>query len=727
MGVIAALMVVPIAATAVDAPSLRILDDREQTISSRLTVCFYQGLTTACIDRPPYRLPGSLSTFESLTIEGPEHGPIAITRQSLRVANDGTYRVSLPRKARLLVQNLPVRPLTASLYRTDDLTFRKPSVRSDRLPPEGARVPSGEYVLSLSDGVHAPQLQLFKGQPGSTHTIRYNPRPGWSVLTRSVSRNGRKALPTRVQALVSAPDGTERVIGTAEAGRNGLAILQGLAEHYVKIRLTANGYLPDVLPAVMASPGAFTFRDALMTRGGEVMARVHLDGVPARGARCQILEARAGADGKPLPPLSESRVREDGTCLSNRIREGSLLLRVLPVEAPHGVDRLITIGDERTAHVDVELESILVLGRVSRGNRPERGAVVQISNTTDAAQESSGRNVRSAPAEAITNEDGSYEAVLWTAGQYFFVVRAGGIQAPGALRVAEIPSNGARVDFQLHQDDLTGQVLDQDDRPVPAASVHLTFDRRDHLLSDTEPNGRFRFPLPGPGHAQLEATKRGYERSAIVELAIGEGPPPPVVLKLPKLESIKGKVALPSGAPAVNVGVASYAVSPGRPSTSLASVLTDSQGTFEIPRAIGGVTRLFVTGAGCPLMAVDLPDDAEEQLLRCAGAAAGLDLLMTDPRGRPLPNETIILRWAGKVIPRELLQAHQRLLGLSAHTDGTGRLPLVGLPDGPYDLFSGAGSSEETISGGLTYGFLISTSLSLNRTTELEIQMQPVR
>lgn len=96
-------------------------------------------------------------------------------------------------------------------------------------------------------------------------------------------------------------------------------------------------------------------------------------------------------------------------------------------------------------------------------------------------------------------------------------------------------------------------------------------------------------------------------------------------------------------------------------------------------------------------------------------------LTFRDGEGRPLPNQTVLLRRDGVVLPQEALAQHLGAFGLPAASDGGGRLALVGLAPGAYDVFLAGGSSAASVAAGLPHGFLTSAPLAPLTTTELEV------
>ena len=87
---------------------LRLLDDRGKPIAEPVKVCLYRRLETSCLERSPYEVPSSMY-FESLTAEGPAHGPINVNRSDLAHAGPSDLSVRIARKGFLTIEGLPGR------------------------------------------------------------------------------------------------------------------------------------------------------------------------------------------------------------------------------------------------------------------------------------------------------------------------------------------------------------------------------------------------------------------------------------------------------------------------------------------------------------------------------------------------------------------------------------------------------------------------------------------
>jgi hypothetical protein len=147
-------------------------------------------------------------------------------------------------------------------------------------------------------------------------------------------------------------------------------------------------------------------------------------------------------------------------------------------------------------------------------------------------------------------------------------------------------------------------------------------------------------------------------------------------------------------------------------------VTTDAEGRFELPLSEGG-TRVFATGTGCPLVVFELPPGSTEPTLACPQAPAALVIDVRDPDGLVVAGQGILLRSGRAVIPHRVLATHLARLGLPSASDGSGRLYLVGLAPGAYEVFLADETSEEALTAGLAAGLLSSVHLAPLSTTEL--------
>lgn len=704
-------------------PHFSLVDDRGEAVRDQVRLCLSKELTTSCFEGPPFAIPPALAPFDSVTVEGPRHGPAQAHRNELALTPEGGYRLVIPRKAELTVRNLPAEPLAVSLYLVDDPAFRKPAFRQERVKAASLYVPAGSYVASLSSGRRAPDLHRLEAPPGTSRSLDYHSREGWSLVVRVQSAADRLALAGARVERAAAGDGARArgAGGGAETDASGIALLSGITDWISAAVVHHPGFVDSPLYGLTASPGSFTLRDVEMRRGGTLLARVRLDGRAAVGARCLVLDlpAFAGAAAEPAP-LAETRSDVEGLCAFRRLAEGSYWVRALPEGAANTQDTRAPVSEGHETRIEIDLERIPVEGTVDRGEEPAPSMKVEMFDFARGA----GAQTRIPPAaEATTDELGDYHATLWQPGEYFFVVREpSGVSA--AMKRVTVDEEGASVDFHLGSGALAGLVVDKGGEPVAEASVVLSWNDHDFRAAATGADGSFSFPLTGAGTADLGAQKEGYRASEHVQVAVTENATPaPVVLRLVKADTVRGTL-LAGEAPVAGAWVESYAVAAGYPPASLGAQVSGDDGGFELASAPGPTTRVFASGARCPLSLFILVNaSSEAQPLACATTPAALVLTIEDAAGRPLPHQAVLLSRGGQVVPSSLLLRHLSRYGLSGESDGGGHLFLVGLSPGDYDLFLLAAASEQTVALGSRSGYLTTAHLAALETTELELKV----
>jgi hypothetical protein len=727
-------MVEPPARTAVARFQLR--DDRGVTIESPIRVCLYRQLETQCLEHEPHSVPVTLQDFDSLTAEGPDHGPVHINRRDLRLTTGGEFPVSVPRKAYLVVTNVPDQALTLSLYNSDDDTYRKPAFRFERVTANSYRIPAQNFLVSLSHGSDAPDLQVVRARPGRRYPLAYHRRDGWSAVIRCLSGDSKKPLAGALTTLLSTSIAeTERELARGVSGLDGLSVLVGITEPFASLSTSADGYMRIRTPGVVAGRGTFTFREVLLERGGDIRALVTIDGQPATGALCQLVSTRSKRrDGERLPKgevYFERRLAKDGSCVTARVARGEYILRVIPADARSSNDQLVTVIEGQTSSMEVALRRIEVRGTVTRGDRPEPGAIVLIGNDEDNAKSPSGRTTPPQPLTAETDEEGHYSGFVWRKGTYAFLVTDKS-DVPGPAKFGVwIGEQGAVVDFQLNESSISGIVIDQDGKPLAGAWANLVVDNpsvgvvSEYRKQQTKEDGRFLYPLSGGGTVHVITSKKGYKSADPIDLTVTpESSIPPLTIVLKQLDSLEGRVLTGTGTPAVGVTVATYLAGTGQNPIRSGDGITDSEGHFVVPKAPAPVTRVFLSGSGCPLQIVDVANDVGEQTLACADTSSSLEIGMKTLAGKPVQDEWVFLRWNGRLLPRQVLLSHLTLLGLPFATGGAGKLTIVGLPPGDYDVFLGSGASEATISHGEKHGFLGSVHLDPFAAAEIEALVQ---
>ncbi|MES1244184.1 MAG: carboxypeptidase-like regulatory domain-containing protein [Acidobacteriota bacterium] len=638
--------------------------------------------------------------------------------------SEGRVLVKVPRKAELQILGRQERRLGLSLYAQDDASFRVPAFRMEIRAEGWIKIPAGDHLASLSSDGKAPDLHLLSAPPGSRRSLTWSARDGWSLLLRCRSAKPRQDLSgARVEVIGTEGFGSPGAPPVrAESASQGLALISGIRHTLADATIEAAGLMARRVSGLSASPGTFAFREVELEEGGSLRARILLDGAPARGVACRVLEV----DPNPMGPAPEPVVRyegrtgADGLCRSGKLPAGPYTLRVRAEGGRSFLDRTVALNAGEETAVEVALSRIRVSGTVTRGREPAPGYVVTLS---DADEMKPNATSRDAEAEATTDGEGSYEMVVWKPGEYFAILSSPE-GSPATFRRLWLDRDEDDVDFQVEESGVGGVVVDEKGEPLPESAVYFTWNQLSHRMASTGAKGAFFFPVTEAGDGEVKAMKSGYVPAEPVTVAVRpEAVTPPLVVRLKKAAVIAGRL-VSAGGPAAGARIQSYRTSPAGVALFLGRTAAKADGSFEVASAETGPTNLYVSGAGCPLSGFVVQPSQHSVALRCAGPPASLELTLKDPRGTPLPGRTVLVRTQGAFIPTAVLIEHLGQFRIQAASDGLGRLFLVGLAPGSYELYLGDVTSPEMVALGSPEGFLTASSLAPFTTIEVEATVE---
>lgn len=715
-------------------------DDRGEPLPAQelFELCRIEGLERECEEIPGDSLPARLTSFDVLQIESEGHGPVSLEPRDLVPIEEG-FRLRVPRKARLRVEGLRDDiPVTLSLYPQDTPAAPRPAFRRGPLDGRELRIPAGAYIASLAGQGRAPLLVLLDADPGERLTLRYRPLPGWSLLLRtSHPQSGEPVAGTRVEVEPAAgytgpsePNGKPRRM---ESAPSGLVVFSGIREPIVEASAEHPAFLPVHVSGLSATRGTFAYRDVPLPQGGGADIEVTHDDGPTPGAGCTLWKYLRDTPGDQSPgeEVFRSTTDERGLCRARHLREGTYMLRIRPPsrlvegteEASAKLDRVVQILDGQTVREQVILDPTRLEGTVRRGNRPAPGYEIVVLDLENKIKNASSDD---ALVVARTDEDGHYEAALWTAGDYVVLVQNQS-GAPGAMKRLRLDGGTETVDFQLAADEIVGRVVDGEGQPLEKAHVQLTWQGTDYRLATTDSNGDFAFPIEQEGEAELTAHKQGYRSSEPLVLEVGEDLQlAPVVLTLSRQPEIEGRLSTAGGSPVAGGWVSSYKLEVQEP-VLVGTVQTGPDGRFRLPVAPGRAHRLFFGGPNCPLGARSIdsaPDPDTPVEILCAEAPANLQITLKTPEGTPREGASLLLVRGKVVYPQPVVAAHLSRLGLPAATDGSGRLALVALEPGEYRLYLADVTSPFNILVGAPRGFLATATLAPWSTKVAELRFE---
>lgn len=736
-------------AAAVAPAHLRLVDDRGKPLASAVEVCFRLETRSDCAQAAAAAQMVTPQGFVSVRVEGDDYGPVVVRRQDLSVQSDGSFRIAVARKALLTIERPARQPgrkesatpiaeqaLGVSLYLPDDPSFREPMFRATLGAERRTKVPSGVFIVSLTEGTNAPDLQRLTAQPGATVRLAHRQLQGWSLVVRCHRGDGGRPVSGAEVRLAEALGfgRPEQPIQTMASAADGIALFSGVNASLVTLSASHAGLLPADVRGISAGPGTFALRDVALTVGGRLVAQVSVHGRPLPGAGCEIDAVAVAA---PDPHDASRQIWKGttdakGVCRSQRLPAGGYRLRVRIPDSSSTVRRWITLAEDQDLDEDLALAPSRVSGVVKRRDQPAPGYVVTAASRPLAEPSGAGLEVS---AGATSDEAGKYELTLWEPGQYILRLRspAGGSVA-GHQILTTLGDDDQTADFTLDASAFTGSVVDELGQPMAGAIVTLVY-WDGGVRSAADAGGSFEIDVQGEGSATLRAGKPGYGVSDEMHFQVAQDAAiPPATLVVKRRASIRGTVVSAAGEPLPDVRVTSLIASPNGVQ-AYGSAASGPDGTFEVT-VPPGAPQLFVDGATCPLSLTVLAtsdgagdtgdagdDTAPANVVRCPAQPAALELTFVDDKGRPVPHAVVLLRLGGVVVPQSLLAMHQALLGLPAESDGAGRLVLADLAPNEADLFLKGLSSEGAIAAGLERGFLTSVNLPALQTTEVQLTL----
>jgi hypothetical protein len=732
----ATLLSSPYGSSAVTLP-IEIIDDAGHRIAAPLQVCFDRGLTAGgCSQISTSRVENPPETIFALHIEGDAYGPVSIKRSAFQRGSNGSFRVVVPRKAELtLAASAEDQPLTLSLYRASAETFREPAFRE--VVRSGALlIPSGHFILAISEKGSAPDLQRLDAAPAQKVTVAFHKRLGWSLLVRSRSAVGQAPISAVIVKAESTAGFGQKPVALAESisDQDGLAIFDGIRATLVGLRGAAASFLPSSTAGVASDSSTFAFRGLSFEKGSRLIAQISAAGRPVSGALCELARrAVKPAVGQLNEVAWKGAANSAGTCASTNLAPGDYLFSVSQ-RGRHGQgQQWVSLADGVDSNLDLVLTTISVHGVVKRGDQPAAGYRVS------AIAQGQRRPFGTDPSDSESvDPDGKYDLQLWMEGDYGLIVRTDkGAPLPSLKSIHLDAGEDKEVNFSLTAHPVKGQVVDESGAPVTDASIVATLhlpSGDSNLRVSAATDGQFEFEADTATGARLIALKHGYRNSGPLDVQISDqNVPPTAVLTLKHDARASGIVLLADGAPAGGVTVATTQPPGAKFSGLYSTSTTNDDGTFEIDMAPGGHSA-FVMGPQCPLTLAaltteqgDVDDGATNppQSITCPPAPSTLELAIRDNAGRPVAGVGVLLQSNGTVIPAAIVSLLEQSYGLAPRSDGEGHLVVTGLSPGTYSLYIADYASEETIAAGSRHGFAASPALGPLQDLELAITIYP--
>ena len=254
--------------------------------------------------------------------------------------------------------------------------------------------------------------------------------------------------------------------------------------------------------------------------------------------------------------------------------------------------------------------------------------------------------------------------------------------------------NLAKVEIQVPDTKLSGQVVDDSGQPVRTAHIVIThLDKRSTDQLDTDEKGEFsaRGLLPGPLMVKADD---GERQSDFVSASLPkEGEAPSLRLVVHKLQTFEGRVtSLAGGVPGTMI--LAWSAFNGQGAAHTAQAVSGADGGFHVDLPSGATTlnlAVFPPGYAMRLMTAPV---APGQPIEIAVESQGGTLTLEWAEEGPNP----LLVHGGSFVVPGMLKAWTRLQG--SRPSDSGRLVLTNVEAGPYSFCVGGAAASRLTRGG---------------------------
>ena len=210
-------------------------------------------------------------------------------------------------------------------------------------------------------------------------------------------------------------------------------------------------------------------------------------------------------------------------------------------------------GEERRLQLTLVPPATISGRALDRDGRPLSQASVMAESTFSFARQDT--NART-PEPVQADESGSFAIEVDAPGEFDVQAQVGDLYT-AKERVSVGSGDGITIELRVAGAfSVSGTVVGEDGRPVPAARLTLDSSRRGLENTVTDADGRFRFPLTSGGEYEIAAHAKGLVQETPANAALtGEQPDASVVIRMVKAATIAGVVHWDDGTPVEGASV----------------------------------------------------------------------------------------------------------------------------------------------------------------------------
>ncbi|HYH08403.1 MAG TPA: carboxypeptidase regulatory-like domain-containing protein [Thermoanaerobaculia bacterium] len=285
------------------------------------------------------------------------------------------------------------------------------------------------------------------------------------------------------------------------------------------------------------------------------------------------------------------------------------------------------------------------------------------------------------------DEAGEASAELWQEGRVTAAVHSTAMTAPWLER-RTLSGDDTELRLDIPAREINGTVLDaRSGEPIANAALRLkvTGDDGTSLTvgAKSDAEGRFRIAPVAYGQHLLKAAAANHPP---VDVAYSFREPEErrsLTLRLDPAATVRVTVTDPRGTP-IPGARAMHFQSFGR---RLGIARTDATGIVEIPVPDDAPSELYVVPRDGSFGFVQLKTDVEEIPLRISDASCRIVLRAQSDQHAPIPDLSVVVRYNGRVLPPDVLEALRTMQGARTVSDHRGEIVLERMPAGIYEFW----------------------------------------
>lgn len=573
-------------------------------------------------------------------------------------ANDGLVELRVP--PRQLPRNATVTLRVAAGETVRELALR----RRDLEKPLKLGIRRGAYEISLATPhFRTWRKQLVVGAEPLQFTASFERLR--TITGIVVDEETGQAVPGAVirsdQDAEAIADGTGRFIIEADPERwprSLVARAEGYAEHEVAVPATRADLLLDAVR---------------LNRGGSILVDLRQ---PRPSAVASIELHRLADHGRALAGTAATLpVTEGAPVRFNKVKAGRYMLLAKGEKAWERIAEPVTVEAGEEATVALHIAPFRLRMRLTSENLPLPSAEVRLQNR-DVLWEGS----------FTADEKGEASVELWQGGRVWATVISGAFIP---YKEGRTITDGLEVEWllDLPMQEVTGVVVDAESgKPIVNAALALEVHSDDgytigvHTKADAK--GTFRFAPVARGRHKLSAAAPGYPPVDMTYSFTEADATRELTVRLERASTVTLTVLDGLGRPLAGARVLDFI---GTTRRGLA--FTDANGAASVQVSQGEVRDVFVIPREGSLGFARIRPGLETHTVTVPAGTARVVLRMESQERVAIPGISVAVRYAGKMLPYEVLQALVTMHGERTKSDADGRVVVDHLPPGLYEFW----------------------------------------